>query len=1725
MAIKILNDQSITGTLSVVKSTSLPLLNIFNNSNGSGATIKFSDLANTQAQNGSFTYVHTDTQSYGSGNAFILTGTEASMTILADGKLMYKEGIYSKPTTGTGAGTRKDSNWDSAYNNKVTAISDSGTSTTTITLTQQDGGTLSTSFSNPQGTITSSGSITGYSGSLIRTDNRIIAPNEYTAGRLNFGFTSWGNNNSSPYADFLHMSSYTDSSGGSPNLLMLKKSGIGMRIWQQSWNSATAYANYEDVYTTADPVVKVVGTPVNNQLAVWTNGNEIEGESELTYDGATLRVGGTGNTSTFLDVVGTNTAGAPATAAAVRIYGYEGRGEGIFYYDSTYASSEWYSGLPYAGGDTYQVGYDASGNQAQYAANAAMSISSGKNTTFSGTVGVGTAAPTGTYQLSVDGHAKISAEKYYYVAGSGAGVGSDASGNLILRQNSTNLMTTSGSNATFAGNVIIGSVDSITTGLNIGNASPTIQLFDTTNDSKLLIYTQDSSSVIGTYSNHTLNFFTNSTQALEINTSQNAIFAGNVNTSGSIRVANGTDQGSQLCLFADSNGHTSLAGFDFEINTGGNNSRSRSFFINSSGAATFTGLVSGITPTNPTNFAIKSYVDAHDGGAGVYLPLSGGTMLGDIVMADELLNFATGGNVILPQFIGPRNNTDLNSRTWTTQGAWSYTTFDNGTTNQPSAGLHNANGLLTLNTHSGAYFHQLAMTTNTGKLWHRVKNGGGYGSWGQIWQQSDFANNSTNWNTSYDNMVTGVTVTGTTTKTITLTQQDGGTVSNTFTAGVVQEVASGNTNTITIGGNTANPTVAANTAAVNASSANLATGSQIQTAINTAIGSIPSGLSFEGNWNASTDSPSLAGSTPSNGIFYIVSVAGSTNLSGITDWAIGDWAVYVSNGAGTDAWQKVDNSSTLSGLGSAGKVTFWSSDSNVSFNNNFTYDGTTLISPQIAVGDGTDGEFFSDTPGRTAFRNGDFYIQANVTNSYNYATNQYIGNASGDNIYFRSNPLTGTNWGITIGGAANFDSTLIIGSIANATSDLDKFLVSDSGTVKYRTGAQLRSDIGAGTGNGTVTGSGASGRVALWSSSNNISEDVDLRFDSTYNTLYSPGLLTANTRVNSSQHYPTGHYTPGETVWEIDPTWNTKQLQEYFNSSNVSWSTNSIAQDAPGGYAIYINGATSVGGVYNSGFPYIPVDNDGVYYMECYIKNVGTNGHYMGSNEFNATFGSTGGNPGSFGYWVMSNTNPGTNWTKVSGYIGGFDSSQVGKFELATKYWTPQALFNYTNSSGTRACYISGWKAVRVDAPGNRYFDDNVNIGSNALPTARLQISQTGSGTSNTIITQDAARKIFIGRDSIKCTDLSNNAAMLYVQQNGGNVTFGNDATVGGALSVTGVSNLTAPVVISTNDSTLTIKDAGTNATQIVASAGDELYIGSNNTYQIQMTPQGNVNAESNWTFSNNVTLTGNLLGNTSNTTELGVYSTNAIKRIRMVQGGELHFGDTTTAAPLGITEGDWNSFSDADRLSIYGRTSIKFYAGAINKTLAATLGSTGLILNTITNATADPDKFLCASSGGTVGYRTGSQVRSDIGAAPVTATATSLYDLLPSGRFTTTYAFTSTAGTYAEVMEGNDVITLAGTYSVQMYVNDYAVGGTQYREYYSGVMSWNAPDNTNDDGLGAISEIVLHRAGHAANQGMTYLRTRESGSSETNKLKLEIMGNRTYTGASNVVFKFVRLI
>jgi hypothetical protein len=93
----------------------------------------------------------------------------------------------------------------------------------------------------------------------------------------------------------------------------------------------------------------------------------------------------------------------------------------------------------------------------------------------------------------------------------------------------------------------------------------------------------------------------------------------------------------------------------------------------------------------------------------------------------------------------------------------------------------------------------------------------------------------------------------------------------------------------------------------------------------TSWSSITGVLSYQGTWNASTNTPTLASSTGTSGYYYVVATAGTTNLNGITDWAVGDWLIF--NGT---AWQKIDQSETLQFVTSTdGSVTVTTTGSTV----------------------------------------------------------------------------------------------------------------------------------------------------------------------------------------------------------------------------------------------------------------------------------------------------------------------------------------------------------------------------------------------------------------------------------------------------------------------------------------------------------------------------------------------------------------------------------------------------------------------------------------------------------------------------------------------------------------------------------------------------------------------------------------------------------------------------
>ena len=104
-------------------------------------------------------------------------------------------------------------------------------------------------------------------------------------------------------------------------------------------------------------------------------------------------------------------------------------------------------------------------------------------------------------------------------------------------------------------------------------------------------------------------------------------------------------------------------------------------------------------------------------------------------------------------------------------------------------------------------------------------------------------------------------------------------------------------------------------------------------------------LNYQGTWDASTNVPVLVSSVGVKGYYYVVNVAGSTNLNGITDWQVGDWAVF----SGL-VWEKIDNTDAVNSVnGQTGTVVLTTTDIAEGTNEYFT---TSRARTSISAGTG-----------------------------------------------------------------------------------------------------------------------------------------------------------------------------------------------------------------------------------------------------------------------------------------------------------------------------------------------------------------------------------------------------------------------------------------------------------------------------------------------------------------------------------------------------------------------------------------------------------------------------------------------------------------------------------------------------------------------------------------------------------------------------------------------------
>ena len=266
---------------------------------------------------------------------------------------------------------------------------------------------------------------------------------------------------------------------------------------------------------------------------------------------------------------------------------------------------------------------------------------------------------------------------------------------------------------------------------------------------------------------------------------------------------------------------------------------SPSFKLDVAGTGNFTGLVSGITPVNAANFVTKAYADGLTPGAGVFLPLTGGTLTGNLTI--------TGGSDIFLADNGKTHYGASNDLEVFHNGSDSYI-IEKGT---GDLRLQTTNGTA-IKLQSGTEDMIVALANSSVSLYHdSIKK--------------------------LETATTGITITGKATSTATITSDGSSTLT---TKGYVDS---------------------------------LITGATI----------------YRGAWDPSGGgygSPDLSTVTQTSGYYYICSATGTAEPNGTgtepDTWAVGDWVIY-NDVSGTGQWQKIDNSSVLSGVGTGQTVALW----------------------------------------------------------------------------------------------------------------------------------------------------------------------------------------------------------------------------------------------------------------------------------------------------------------------------------------------------------------------------------------------------------------------------------------------------------------------------------------------------------------------------------------------------------------------------------------------------------------------------------------------------------------------------------------------------------------------------------------------------------------------------------------------------------------------------------
>ena len=280
----------------------------------------------------------------------------------------------------------------------------------------------------------------------------------------------------------------------------------------------------------------------------------------------------------------------------------------------------------------------------------------------------------------------------------------------------------------------------------------------------------------------------------------------------------------------------------------------------------------------------------------------------------------------------------------------------------------------------------------------------------------------------------------------------------------------------------------------------LAAFGKVQNQINALVG----GLIYQGTWNASTNTPNLTSGVGTNGDFYIVSVAGTTNLDGNANWHVGDWAVFH-----TPTWEIVDNTDSVTSVnGFIGAVVLSTTD---------IAEGTNL--------------YYTDTRARNAISGGTGISYAPSTGIItNSAPDQTVALSNGTAI-----SVTGTYPNFTIANTAP-DQTVALtdGTGISVTGTYPNFTITNTSP----------------SSGGTVTGTGTTNTLPKFTSASSIGDS---------NVKDNGNVVTVNATAGSFGALQVGNYN-GSILMNTNNTSGGLIFQNT-SSSNKLWDFSSYNND------------------------------------------------------------------------------------------------------------------------------------------------------------------------------------------------------------------------------------------------------------------------------------------------------------------------------------------------------------------------------------------------------------------------------------------------------------------------------------------------------------------------------------------------------------------------------------